>query len=261
MTFTMTNGSDGLREMQLLFDKAIEAEITEFGEALQTAPQGYHGHRSRHIFRGSRRDGHLFQVSSYPAEAIIEAVKQIGADPKSTRIDWQTTIRRSDGLPFKSSAARGSVKRFEARTGKDQAIATQTEESVAGGDSFTAGSRRSSRVLRIYDKSAQQSGRVGSGLVRIETQLRREQAAGSWQQFLSSDDQSQFSRKVNAAMLKMRGLQAPFEICGPDLKLSTTYNVSDKERRRIWLLETIAPMVREYESEAERRQFRIAFGL
>jgi hypothetical protein len=256
----MQHGAHGLDAMRAAWKAKQDAEVCEYGEAIKTAPQGYHGYKTRHWFAGERQDGHIFQASSAPAKTACEIVAEIGADCRASRCDWQTTIQRPIEFSNTYAVIREEIRRRETAAGTDKVRAVTLVETDGRGDSVTVNAGSSCRTLTFYNKSAEQRHRVAPRLMRVELRTRKEQARGTFETFRKCGDQRALSRSLVADMMQRVGLPCPFADIEAGLTLPTSYEQTDTERRVKWLRETVAPVVRKIEDEKVRKMLKIEFG-
>jgi hypothetical protein len=261
LSFTVPHGSEALEPLRAAWDAKMDAEVLEFGEALKTAPQGYHGYKTRHWFRGERHDGSYFQATSSPAREAAECVKRTAGAVAVTRCDYQITCREPSRAKGNFARYRDECRAREGREGATARRSTALFESDIRGDSVTLNSASSKRVLTIYDKSAESRGALGEDLTRYELRTRHQQARATFAQFREADNQARFSASLVSDMMRRVG----FPVVWPDVDgsvcLPSSYEKSDEERRIKWLLETVLPTCSKIESAEARRMLRAKFNI
>lgn len=261
LSFTVQHGNEALERLKSAWEQQITAEVYEYGESKETAPQGYTGIKSRHWFYGQRADGWLFQASSGAAKEAGEIVRECRASVQATRTDFQATVQRPFGVRGSFAAIRSSIRDREQREGRNSRSSVALFESDSSGDSVVLNSRGAKRTLTIYDKSAEQRGKVAPNLIRFELRCRGQQARANFAQFLKHPEPSTLSRELVADMMKRNSLPAPWSEPADGLRLASSYEQTTDERRLNWLLTTVAPVMRKIECAETRKRLRREFGL
>jgi len=184
-----------------------------------------------------------------------------GREVQVTRIDYQATIITQRPLRGLTRALQ-SISRKAKRRGARQDKTTFCHiESPHSGDSLAIGSRRSTRYLRIYDKTAQQGGRIVGNQYRFEIELKKLQARREWQRTCGAADIPHLAMSVVAGSLLSHGLPVPWLETVEPLGLPSTYDPTTEERRLKWLLDTVAPVVKKIDDPEKRLRVAVAFGL
>jgi hypothetical protein len=260
LSFTMKNGAPELPEIVESWKLHLDAEVAQFGAAVACAPQGYHGFKSRHWFAGNRSDGWFFQATSDAAREAVEIARRGGGSVNATRCDLQATVQREHEIKGTYSAIRDALREREARTGGTARRSVALYETGSCGDSVSINSGSSSRTFTIYNKSAEQKGRIAPRLMRFELRLRKQQARGAWRALLDNPSQEEVSKGMITKMLGQLELPLVPAFAEITQSLPTSYYQTDEERRMKWLLEMVAPVARKIEDPKKRQALKIAFG-
>jgi hypothetical protein len=260
LTFTMKNDNPDITATQLRFVELMTEACEAGDESKVSSPQGYGGYATKHLFYGVRRDGWMFRASGEIADQVAKEVIYAKTEIRPTRIDFQTTIITERPLRGFAGEIRTIVRDAGEAGGRQNRISTNLFEAPNGADSVGVGSRRSTRYLRVYNKSAEQQWKIEGNQYRYELEVKKGQAVGCWEMVKSAANVRYLAMSLVAGALLAKGVPVPWdEGCKP-LDLPSTYNPTDEERRYKWLIEQVAPVARTIEDPDRIACLRLAFG-
>lgn len=218
--------------------QAVEGPQTE---ARRARLLGYEGYACPQCFFGSRSDGAMMQVSGETARAAGSAI--LATMAKATRLDFQVTLRPSEGVAFAIEQAyhdalakpysRGVPPDIEMRIGRD------------GARAVTIGKRSSQYYARIYDKFRESGDEQYAGAVRWEVEVKAEAASALQIAWLCASPMRDYPRAWVAVWFREHGVTVPLE--GVPSMPYTPYRrpPSTLESKRLWLSKYVAPTVRD----------------
>ncbi len=259
--FTIDEKHDALDGLIDYFEEQQKAEEIEFGEIEYFEFQKFYGPMSRHFYYGVHGELYIFQVSSTPAHALVEWLRQFQYIVQATRIDFHATTQCPKKLGAFAFDLRDEVRAVEAKKGTKRTCKITIVDDPGKGQSCSMGNRKSGTLDRSYDKGLEQGGKIGKNIKRDESEISKKQAKKMWADVLKTDNLAQFALDVVAARYKKRGVKLPYEAKAREYQLPTVYEQSNDERITEWLVRCAASAFRKVKSERLRRAVAEAFGL
>ncbi len=204
---------------------------------------GYVGYKQGKVSTGERADGAIIRVSGLRSRHIGDLLKHHGIKGKATRLDFQTTGQTTiAGTDFLKSL-QGTI---NAATGKDAGSNARNTAiyKIRGSDTgYTIGSRSSESYCRIYDKTAEQHGKVAPNLIRFENELKGRKADYAWKMYLSSANGYWLNCSIVKAEMERYGVNMDWLATGERCEMPSSYEPSNTQKRIGWLKYHVRPTV------------------
>jgi hypothetical protein len=192
--------------------------------------QGYTGEATEGQAYGSRHDGWCFQWSGHSAHRMAIRLREVPGAFNLTRCDYQVTERQKESQSRQAFRMYQRVRRFEARQPARKAVAVDICEHPRNGWTCYIGARTSPRFSRSYDKTAEQRGRVESGLVRHELQCNGEMAQKTYEACANSGSTHKFCIDIVTAHLQAHGIDDEWMRDASPMRMPSSYKPPDDER-------------------------------
>jgi DNA relaxase NicK len=186
LTFTVGIDSPYYDEVSAYIWQEIGEMDAQGFKAKAATWQAYKGLRAGSIFAGERPDGFCADISGSICKQIAAQIKEKGWRIRCSRIDFQVTVRASKREAAKLNRLGTLFKRLEARKSENFQADISQHARAGGGFSVYRGGAGSRTRLVIYDKSAEQAGRIGPDLWRWELRYRKENARPAWECYRSA---------------------------------------------------------------------------
>lgn len=261
LRFTLKNDNPDVEFWHEEFAEQIAIESQLYGPATAIQLQGYQGWKSRHVMYGCRKDGWMFQVSSELADVIGKELLEHGTKAKVTRLDLQATVKYPEAIQALGASARTIIRANERQEGRRRGISITVVEAPGGGDSCSVGSRGSERFARIYNKTAEQQGRIAENCYRFELELKGKQANQFWGHMDGLRETHSVATGAVAYYLYKLGFREEWMSKTMHMKLPTTYEPTSDERRLNWFKTQVVPVFRKIESDDVRIQIAALLGM
>ena len=261
--FTTTAGKDS-DEIGALDDLGLELLSESLKEAHQIHKQnieGYQGTRMGSVFVGFRNDGMMLQVTGGAAHQAAGRLKERVPNAKLSRIDFEITVQGEDGDEHHARRLYREIDAKDFRTPKGRRFSAEVKHRPRRGDTLYVGSPTSDRYGRVYNKTAEQRGKVAPNLWRYEVEHHRKPAQKAWAAFCASDSPTSITRDVVVATFEDKGLDMSFVDNSTPHRLPTSYEPTDDERRLEWLSSHVSKTVRQLEDRLGAEAVAKALGL
>jgi DNA relaxase NicK len=222
---------------------------------------GYRGVQAAGVFLGQRHDGVMLQASGSVAHRVALRLREVDHKVKVTRLDFEVSLQDGSGTSNPVTAAlEASEKARSAETGKRQG-SYQLVRDHRRGSTFYAGSRASPRFGRIYDKSAEQRGKIEPNIWRWEIEHKGIVARRNWSAFVDAESPVRLAGAVVRATFDSKGIPMPEFDDGTEQRLVSTYEPTDTERQFAWLKTHVARTAQKLAETHGAERVATALGL
>jgi hypothetical protein len=250
-----------------LRDSAYRIATSETEERNTTKPfrlKGYSGWRTGRVRYGEREGAALIQLSGQLAEDHLATLQPL-AD-SVTRIDLAVTV--SDPRAY-SDRPYLHYKQYQGfLAGRPNAALGLFRSDTHGGSSFQIGDRESDRVLRVYNKAAEQiashdeeGAEHYKDCVRYELELKGEVSEQVATALAQERARSESIQATVYTYCTDHGLQPPFDRSGGQALKTGFRRRSDYDSRIRWYSRSVAPSIAVALQQGEACEVLDALGL
>lgn len=238
----------------------VEKSVTH----TQGKPQsisGYRGEQVGRVFYGEGNQGIMVRASSNAADSLLLLMGASAKRCNVPRIDIQVTGRFEFDRYYyaQQTAQKARAASVGASAGRPANVALH--DSGPRGSTCAIGSRSSSRFIRIYDKTREQSLEVDQNLWRWEVEYKPPLSPAVLCQVLDAADTITYIRSMVWGECYVKGVEPPWTIEGR-VDIARVGRVpTDVERTLNWLKSAVAPAIRRLERGGYIEECISALGL
>lgn len=261
LTMTWDVKSDKTHKAFNLIRDYQEQIATEGFDVVEAKWNNYEGKQCGAVFVGVRPDGMLLKVSGADSKVVAKLLKDADADEKATRIDFQTTAKTADSNERVLRGVCEKVRR--AAEGRDGFQPRNTADYRSRGrcTGMVVGARSSENYFRIYDKSAEQKGRVEKGLIRFEGEFKQGKARQAWRKYKDAPDEMQFVLSLTRSEFERLGADMKWLKADEQIQFVSEYRGTSAQKKLAWLERFVRPSVEWLFARGFRDEVYIALGL
>jgi hypothetical protein len=261
LTVTFKPDYEQLVPLTYLTRSVIEEAQARGEECKWMSPQGYNGESIDGLFFGGREDGYMLRLSGDMADVFYRELIALGGTFKITRIDFQVTARRRPEDTKFVERLRKTITKAAKAAGRVRAPVFGCVENSLSGDSLTIGSRTAERFIRVYDKSAEQHGKIEPNLLRWEVEYKGDLAQNGWSMLVNAVSSMWLAISLVSGELQAIGVFEDWMKDSTPLRIKTTHIYSTNERRLDWLKNHVRLTVEKLVNDGLESEVKAALSL